>query len=399
MGKKFLLIMILSVTLLFTACSKNTDSNNEIKQNNEVKNEASMSIEEDKLSNSLKGNYIHVVTEYEPGQIIYFKDDKEIVSIFSYHADSFDIKEMTSDSTSATYRLETNEFGEPKNIINATLNITQEEDTVSMTWIYDDSSSSLSQLKILTAKECIEAIYKAYPNYEHDKDWNYLGLTDSMFSQIYSSKPQSNNTNKPSKKNTVDNKTVDNKKESDSNKEIKISDKQALEICKSKLKGVLSTQYLRLGDNKYGMVKTITYKDIMYYCIYWEDEEVAADYRFLVNSNTGEVFYEDVSAFGKLTPIKQYIESIKSEKEEPNDQSQNNTEENKMTQSEALSICTDKLKSINAYEDRYGEGIVSNESDGYYYITYDCGESYAVNIDTKEVYYVVPAGDGLNGPL
>ncbi len=153
------------------------------------------------------------------------------------------------------------------------------------------------------------------------------------------------------------------------------------------------------GDNKYGMVKTVTYKDIMYYCIYWEDEEVAADYRFLVNSNTGEVFYEDVSAFGKLTPIKQYIESIKSEKEEPNYQSQNNTEENKITQSEALSICTDKLKSINAYEDRYGEGIVSSESDGYYYITYDCGESYAVNIDTKEVYYVVPAGDGLNGPL
>lgn len=30
---------------------------------------------------------------------------------------------------------------------------------------------------------------------------------------------------------------------------------------------------------------------------------------------------------------------------------------NKITQSEALYICTRKLKSINAYEDRYGEGL------------------------------------------
>lgn len=74
-------------------------------------------------------------------------------------------------------------------------------------------------------------------------------------------------------------------------------------------------------------------------------------------------------------------------------------EENKMTKSEALSICTNKLKNINAYEYRYGKGIVSSESDKYYYITYDSGESYAVNIYTKEVYYVVPSGDGLNGPL
>lgn len=72
---------------------------------------------------------------------------------------------------------------------------------------------------------------------------------------------------------------------------------------------------------------------------------------------------------------------------------------NKINQSEALSICTRKLKSINAYENRYGEGIVSSEYNGYYYITYDSGESYAVNIYTKEVYYVAPSGDGLNGPL
>lgn len=410
--KKFLLVTTICTALSITACSNTNNTQSEIKENSDTNNEISMPINEEKLVDLLKGKYLHEVTEDEPGDILYFKDNKEIISIFSYHADIFNIKEVTSDKTSVNYRLETSEFGNPQNIINCTLNITKESnDTVSMTWIYDDGSYSSSNLKILSAKECVESIYKKYPNYKHDKDWNDLGLTDKMFNEVYSLNQESkNNASTKSSSNTnKENSQSTNKKQNTINEDkYKISEQKALEIVKSKLKGVLNTQYLKIGNNKYGMDKIVIYNDIKYYCIYWEDEYTAADYRFCVNVNTGEVFYEDVSALGKLTPINQYINSIKHDKEEVTNPSQsednqnkeeNNTNEESMTSLQAIDICTNKLKNIGVYDDTYGKGGLSGESKEYYYITYECGETYAIDRNTKNVYYAVPAGDGLSGPL
>lgn len=80
-----------------------------------------------------------------------------------------------------------------------------------------------------------------------------------------------------------------------------------------------------------------------------------------------------------------------------------NTEE-KLTVDEAIDLCTERLKEINWYDDYYGEADYYGESEkdntkGFYYIIYDGGESFYVDPYNKHVYYILPAGDGLNGPL
>lgn len=298
--KVLLLIGIISTSLSITACSSTDEIENEVKESNKIE----AVVEEENLKDQLKGKYIYKKTEYEPGDILYFKDDKEIISIYSYHADIYNIKDISSTSDKITYKLETSPLGEDDNIVNCTLNIEKdtEEDTVSMTWIYEDGSSSESNLKIYNATQCVEAIYKDYPNYKHDKDWNNLGLTTEIFNQVYSS---------IKKDNTSVNNTDASKSDKNRPKDInKLSDEKALQICKSKLKGIIDLNYLHLGDNKYGMDKIVNYNNINYYCVYIEDEECTADYRFCINENDGSVFYEDVSAFGKLTPIDTYIASL-----------------------------------------------------------------------------------------
>ncbi|RDY29407.1 hypothetical protein CHL78_001530 [Romboutsia weinsteinii] len=316
--KTFLLSVILIISISITACSKPRQDTNQEIDNNETK-EVITDVKKEKLTDMLKGKYIFGKTDYEPGEILYFKDDKEIISLYSYHIEISNVKEVISDKDSATYKLETTGSEDSKETTNCTLTISKEsEDTISMTWIYDDedNNGNASDVKILDAKECVESIYKAYPNYNHDKDWNNIGLTDEIFKEVNSSLNENNKQVNSSKENS--NKTPNK----ESNNKDKISESKALEICKSKLKGVLGTDFLILGDGQYGMVKTVTYSGVNYYCIYLQSEECIADYRFCVNTNSGEVFYEDVSAFGKLTPISKYIASLEEDKEASNNESQ-----------------------------------------------------------------------------
>lgn len=78
--------------------------------------------------------------------------------------------------------------------------------------------------------------------------------------------------------------------------------------------------------------------------------------------------------------------------------------EGKLTVDQAINLCNEKLKEINWYDDNcgdadyYGESVKENTK-GFYYIIYDCGESFYVDPYNKDVYHILPAGDGLNGPL
>ncbi|CEI73354.1 TcaA NTF2-like domain-containing protein [Romboutsia hominis] len=76
----------------------------------------------------------------------------------------------------------------------------------------------------------------------------------------------------------------------------------------------------------------------------------------------------------------------------------------KLSVEEAIEFCTNRLKEIDWYNDTYGQGEYYGTSEeegsrGYYYIIYECGESFYVNPEKMEVYYIAPAGDGFSAAL
>ena len=80
--------------------------------------------------------------------------------------------------------------------------------------------------------------------------------------------------------------------------------------------------------------------------------------------------------------------------------SENHLTSDKISESEAISICDQKVRAIGWHDDSYGssfsQGITREK---YYHIMYDNGESFAVNMYTGEVHHVTPAGDGLSSAL
>jgi len=106
---------------------------------------------------------------------------------------------------------------------------------------------------------------------------------------------------------------VDNiKDEEQSNTETvdkTISEEKALDICKEKVSGIWSSEFLKVGTDESGSDKIININDKTYYAIYYINEEfdTIADFRFLVDQASGEVFYQSPEDLNKLIPIDEYI--------------------------------------------------------------------------------------------
>ncbi len=92
-----------------------------------------------------------------------------------------------------------------------------------------------------------------------------------------------------------------------------ISEEKALAICREKVSEIWNYDFLKLGSDKSGADKTVNIKDKIYYAIYHIDEEhdIMADFRFLVDQYSGEVFYQDPEDLNKLVSIDEYILKLK----------------------------------------------------------------------------------------
>ena len=107
---------------------------------------------------------------------------------------------------------------------------------------------------------------------------------------------------------------VDNIEDKEESQEDKIiSEEEALAICKEKLSEIWNYDFLKLGSDKSGIDKIVNIKDKIYYAIYHIDEEhdIMADFRFLVDQSSGEVFYQDPEDLNKLVSIDEYILKLK----------------------------------------------------------------------------------------
>ena len=104
---------------------------------------------------------------------------------------------------------------------------------------------------------------------------------------------------------------IEDKEESQEDKII--SEEEALAICKEKLSEIWNYDFLKLGSDKSGIDKIVNIKDKIYYAIYHIDEEhdIMADFRFLVDQSSGEVFYQDPEDLNKLVSIDEYILKLK----------------------------------------------------------------------------------------
>lgn len=114
--------------------------------------------------------------------------------------------------------------------------------------------------------------------------------------------------------NIKDEEEVDNIEDKEESQEDKIiSEEEALAICKEKLSEIWNYDFLKLGSDKSGIDKIVNIKDKIYYAIYHIDEEhdIMADFRFLVDQSSGEVFYQDPEDLNKLVSIDEYILKLK----------------------------------------------------------------------------------------
>ena len=140
-----------------------------------------------------------------------------------------------------------------------------------------------------------------------------------------------------------------------------ISEENALEKCKEKLDGILTTEFLELGTDEYGLDKIVSYNDKTYYGIYYVNGGIVGDFRFLVEQSKGDIFYDAIPGSNNLIPIDEYIDMEESETIE------------QISEEEALRICKEKLEGIWTTEflelgtDEYGlEKIVSCDDKTYY---------------------------------
>ena len=281
------LILISVIVILAVGCSKEESKVGETKVEKTSKEEKVVQ-EVKGVEDILTGKYIHIAdNKSDTGSIFYFKED-EIVLMYGYHVDLYKILERNSSENSTTYKLSTTEFGNPDNVINSTLSISKNEDgSIYMKWQYEDGSSNEeNNLKLLTAKECVESIVSSYPTYKHDRLWDDLGLTAELFDEVYKevSKKESNN---------------------------QISAEEALQICKDKIKGTWNTDNLFIGDGEFGLERVIDINGRQYYGVYYrETDDIVGDFRFCVSISTGEVFYQDVADMQSLTPIDEYLKEV-----------------------------------------------------------------------------------------
>lgn len=134
---------------------------------------------------------------------------------------------------------------------------------------------------------------------------------------------------------------IDNSKDQNQSQIVKtISEDEALEICKNKLIGIWSPDFLKLGTDKSGIDKIVSIEGKKYYAIYHIDqkEDIVADFRFLVDQSSGELFYQSPEDLKKLTSIDEYISKFKKN----NSSTNNNT--NEFTTKKAIELT---LKYIN----------------------------------------------------
>ena len=287
--KSISLILAIATLVLLVGCSKETKkeiSNDEVPKAEETIQSGGRVKGGEKLEKNLNGKYIHIVEDQDDTGSIYYFRGNEIVLLFGYHADVYKIENKKLDDN-ITYNLSTKEFGNPDNTINSVLNLSQNEDkTINMKWEYEDGNSfENNNLKILTAKECVQSIISSYPSYEHDRNWDDFGLTSQLFDQVY---------------NEIYKEELSSQ----------ITEEKALELCKEKVKHIWGADYLSLGDNEFGLDKVIELNGRKYYGIYYIDDGVPGDFRFCVNISTGEVFYQDVSDLQSLTPINEYLQEF-----------------------------------------------------------------------------------------
>jgi len=110
---------------------------------------------------------------------------------------------------------------------------------------------------------------------------------------------------------------IDNTKdEEESNTETidkTISEEKALDICKERLAEIWNVDFLSVGSDESGSDKIVNINDKTYYAIYYIDDEndIMADFRFLVDESSGELFYQSPEDLNKLVPIDEYLSESK----------------------------------------------------------------------------------------
>ena len=142
-----------------------------------------------------------------------------------------------------------------------------------------------NNLKLLTAEECVQSIVSSYPSYKHDRNWEEFGLTQELFNQAY-----------------------DEIQEEELSKQI--TEEEALELCKEKVKDVWDADSLTLGTDDSGLDKVIELNGHKYYGIYYINDGMAGDFRFCVNASTGEVFFQSSADLQSLTAIDEYLQEF-----------------------------------------------------------------------------------------
>lgn len=86
-----------------------------------------------------------------------------------------------------------------------------------------------------------------------------------------------------------------------------MSEEEALEICKNELEGIWDWDVLKLGSNEYGLEKIVYINGVKYYGIYFIDTDgIVGDFRYLVDSSSGEVFFQTSANLVELIPIEEY---------------------------------------------------------------------------------------------
>ena len=87
-----------------------------------------------------------------------------------------------------------------------------------------------------------------------------------------------------------------------------------------------------------------------YYGIYYINDDIVGDFRFLVDKSTGEVFYETVPLLENLIPIDQYIGELENNNSSISNETSNDV--NKFTTREAIELT---LKYIIKTADEIGD--------------------------------------------
>ncbi|MCC3669349.1 MULTISPECIES: hypothetical protein [Terrisporobacter] len=281
--KSITLILAIVALILLIGCSKQPQKETPKEEKTKVEKIVKKG---DKLEENLNEKYIHIVeNQNDTGTIYYFKNN-EIILLYGYHADSYKIEDRKSDNN-LIYNLSSKEFGNPNNTINSFLHLSQNEDeTLNMMWNCENGNCfEKNNLKLLTAEECVQSIVSSYPSYKHDRNWEEFGLTQELFNQAY-----------------------DEIQEEELSKQI--TEEEALELCKEKVKDVWDADSLTLGTDDSGLDKVIELNGHKYYGIYYINDGMAGDFRFCVNASTGEVFFQSSADLQSLTAIDEYLQEF-----------------------------------------------------------------------------------------